>query len=205
VCHRQVEHVGPTSLKTDPAFAPLSDQVVTRVGEVHELQLPAKVQPMPESTGPCSSLTLCGIHIASQVQQLLGMLDFVNIDVASFGMPLQCLGLGDFENHLAFTMFAPVVLAAAILLGFLSHPYLAAIRALDRRWFRRGKPKERLLAALPWLLILTFLVAPMVSSSAFRAFSCVDFDNGYTRSLPYSVPCALHSALHFAHVPTIVG
>ena len=65
MCHRQVEHVGPTSLKTDPAFAPLSDQVVTRVGEVQELQLPAKVQPMPESTGPCSSLTLCGIHIAS--------------------------------------------------------------------------------------------------------------------------------------------
>ena len=131
------------------------------------------------------------INIASQVQQLLGMFDFVNINIASFGMPLQCLGLGNFEDHLAFTMFAPVVLAAAILLGFLSLPYLAAIRALDRRWFRRGKPKESLLAALPWLLILTFLVAPMVSSSAFRAFSCEDFDNGYTHKAYPTQPCTL--------------
>ena len=35
-----------------------------------------------------------------------------------------------------------------------------------------------LFAALPWLLLLIFLVFPMVSSSAFRAFSCEDFDNG---------------------------
>ena len=33
-------------------------------------------------------------------------------------------------------------------------------------------------AALPWLLMLFFVVFPMVSSSAFRAFSCEDFGNG---------------------------
>ena len=83
------------------------------------------------------------------------------------------------QDHLSFTMFAPVVLAGAILLGFLALPYLKAVRALDRRWFRRGRPKDMLLAALPWLLLLTFLVSPVVSSSAFRAFSCEEFDNGY--------------------------
>ena len=77
-------------------------------------------------------------------------------------------------------MFAPVVLAGIILLCFLALPYLKAVRALDRRWFRRGRPKDMLLAALPWLLLLTFLVSPVVSSSAFRAFSCEEFDNGYT-------------------------
>ena len=40
-----------------------------------------------------------------------------------------------------------------------------------------------LLAALPWQLLLTFLVAPMVSSSAFRAFSCEEFDDGYANSV----------------------
>ena len=56
---------------------------------------------------------------------------------------------------------APVVIAAAILLGFLARPYLKGIVALDRRWFRLGRPKEMLLAALPWLLLLCFLVSPM--------------------------------------------
>ena len=101
-------------------------------------------------------------------------------------------------------MFAPLVLAGATLLGFLALPYLKAVRALDRRWFRRGRPKDMLLAALPWLLLLTFLVSPVVSSSAFRAFSCEEFDNGYltpefnltlTHTLPARqgphLPCAL--------------
>ena len=159
---------------------------------------------MLDSTGPYLSVTL---SCTSQVQQLLEFFDFVNINIASFGVPLQCLGLGNFEDHLAFTMFAPVVLAVAILLGFLAFPYLGAIWSLDPRWFRRGKPKKMLFAALPWLLLLTFLVAPMVSSSAFRAFSCESFDNGYTQRLcpqaPNSALCTLQ--LHYAHVFTIAG
>ena len=74
---------------------------------------------MLDSTGPYLSITL---SCTSQVQQLLEFFDFVNINIASFGVPLQCLGLGNFEDHLAFTMFAPVVLAVAILLGFLAFP-----------------------------------------------------------------------------------
>jgi len=35
-----------------------------------------------------------------------------------------------------------------------------------------------LLGALPWLLLLSVLTFPMVSSAAFRAFSCEDFDDG---------------------------
>ena len=151
---------------------------------------------MLDSTGPYLSVTL---SCTSQVQQLLEFFDFVNINIASFGMPLQCLGLGNFEDHLAFTMFAPVVLAVAILLGFLAFPYLGAIWSLDPRWFRRGKPKKMLFAALPWLLLLTFLVAPMVSSSAFRAFSCESFDNGYTQRLcpqaPNSALCTLQCTM----------
>lgn len=73
---------------------------------------------------------------------------------------------------------APVVIAAAILLGFLASPFVEGILALDYRWFRRGRPKERLLSALPWLLLLVFVVSPMVSSAAFRAFSCEEFDDG---------------------------
>ena len=140
-------------------------QVVTRISEVYELQLPARVR------------------------QLLEVFGVFNINVGVL-VPLQCLGLGNYEDHLAFTMFSPIILAAAILLGFLAYPYLKSILALDCRWFRRGRPKEMLLAALPWLLLLTFIVSPMVSSSAFRAFSCEDFDNGrsFLRA-DYAIEC----------------
>ena len=52
-----------------------------------------------------------------------------------------------------------------------------------------------LLAALPWLLSLCFLVFPMVSSAAFRAFSCEEFDTGrsFLRA-DYSVEC--YTATH---------
>ena len=48
-------------------------QVVSRISEVYEVQLPAKVQ------------------------QLIAIFDIVNINIDSLGLPLQCLGLGDYE------------------------------------------------------------------------------------------------------------
>ena len=47
-----------------------------------------------------------------------------------------------------------------------------------------------LCAALPWLLILFFVVFPMVSNTAFRAFSCEDFGNGrsFLRA-DYAIEC----------------
>ena len=141
-------------------------QVVTRIGEVYEIQLPAKVR------------------------QLLDVFGVFNINVAALGLPLQCLGLGNYEDHLAFTVFSPIILAAAILLGFLAYPYATGIYAQDSRWFRRGRPKQMLLAALPWLLLLTFIYSPIVSSSAFRAFSCEDFDNGQSfLRADYAIEC----------------
>ena len=49
-----------------------------------------------------------------------------------------------------------------------------------------------LLAALPWLLLLVFVSAPMVSSAAFRAFSCEEFDNGrgYYLRADYAIDCS---------------
>ena len=83
--------------------SPLPDQVVTRITEVYELQLPAEVSlyhrlALREDPTP--------LNPTQQVQQLLGMFDIVNVNIAGLGLPLQCLGLGDFEAHLAFTMFA---------------------------------------------------------------------------------------------------
>ena len=153
---------------TDPSHrAPFTDQVVTCISKVYDCNMPPKVQ------------------------RVLEMFDLVNINVAALGLPLQCIGLGGFEEHLAFTMFAPVVIAATTLLGFLASPLVAGICARDSGWYRRGRAKKRLLAALPWLLLLSFLVFPMVTSTAFLAFSCEEFDNGrsFLRA-DYAIECS---------------
>jgi len=122
------------------------------------------------------------------------MLDVLNINIEALGLPLQCIGLGSYEYSLAFTIFAPFVVAAAVLVGFLLTPLIQGPVARDPRWLLRGRPRKQLIAALPWLLLLSFLVFPMVSSAAFRAFSCEEFSNGrsYLRA-DYAVECGTDS------------
>ena len=86
-------------------------QVVTRLAEVHELQLPTQVQfdqLTPEANDPVRPLPKPSpiYYAAPQVQQLLDMLDVFNINVGSLGLPLQCIGLGGYEDHLSFTILA---------------------------------------------------------------------------------------------------
>ena len=105
-------------------------QVATRVADVYET-------PMPES-----------------VSQVLAFAEVLNINIAGFGLPLQCLGIGTYQQQLATTMLVPLVIAGAGLLGFVLRSCCSS------------GPKDRfagLLAGLPWLLTLSFLVFPMVS------------------------------------------
>merc|ERR1712185_844956 len=66
-------------------------------------------------------------------------------------------------------MILPVGVAVLLVIGFL-------VRSCCKGG--RSPLSDGLLMALPWLLPLSFLVFPMVSSAAFRAFSCEDFDDG---------------------------
>ena len=141
-------------------------QVATRITEVYDLELPGAVV------------------------RLLESFDIININIEAMGLPLQCLGLGSYGHSLAFTMFAPLLLAAAYALYHLAWPCVEALLARDPRCLRRGRPKEQLMAALPGLLVLSFLMFPMVSSAAFRAFSCEGFSNGrsFLRA-DYAIEC----------------
>ena len=132
-------------------------QVATRVASVYDV-------PMPDA-----------------VKQLLSIFELFNINIGGIGLPLQCLGLGTYQQQLMTTMLAPAVLAAVLLLGFIA------------RSCCKGGPSRLsngFLAALPWLLPLSFLVFPMVSSAAFLVFSCEAFDDGrsYLRA-DYAVEC----------------
>ena len=149
-------------------------QVITRISDVYEI-------PMPEDVG-----------------RLLSVFDILNLNIAGLGVPLQCLSLGTYEQQLIFTLLAPALLAVAIVLT--SGGCSIAVRCrLSSRPPPPPSPLEAsgLLVALPWLLTLSFLVFPMVSSAAFRAFSCEEFDNGtwYLRA-DYSIEC--HTRRHAA-------
>ena len=92
----------------------------------------------------------------SAVVELLAFFEVLNINIGGIGLPLQCFGLGTYQQQLATTMLVPIGIAAGIVLGFVL-----------RSWSGRGA-KGRfagLLEALPWLLMLSFLVFPMVSWS----------------------------------------
>ena len=157
-------------------------QVATRIADVYEVPLP------------------------DAVAQLLSLFEMVNIYFGGM-LPMQCLGLGTYEQQLATTMLLPVVIAAGLVIGFVA-------RGCCRRCCRRGGRDSGagdgedgggeggestlaawLLNALPWLLSLTFLVFPVVSSAAFRAFSCEDFDTGRSfLKADWSIECG--SAAH---------
>ena len=148
-------------------------QVATRIGSVYEVALP------------------------DAVRSLLALFEVLNLNLAGVpGVPLQCLNLGSYEQQLLFTVLAPLVLAAAILAFFVLQSCVgrkgacvgtrgAAKRCALPMWL-----SSALIAALPYELALSFLVFPMVSSAAFRAFSCDDFDTGrsYLRA-DYAVEC----------------
>jgi len=133
-------------------------QVATRVASVYDV-------PMPDA-----------------VKQLLSVFELFNINVGGIGLPMQCLGLGTYEQQLMTTMLLPIGVAVLLVLGFLVRSFCCAPEA---KGLVHG-----LLASLPWLLPLSFLVFPMVSSAAFRAFSCEEFDDGrsYLRA-DYAVEC----------------
>jgi len=146
-------------------------QVVTRVADVYHVDMP------------------------DAVADLLAVFEVFNINISGIGLPMQCLGLGTYEQKLAFVMLAPLVIAGVLLLACLGRAFCCGPGAGPAGTRSLGCVRSQLsigmLAALPWLLSLTFLVFPMVSSAAFKAFSCEDFDDGrsYLRE-DYAVECS---------------
>ena len=135
-------------------------QVATRISAVYEVPVP------------------------KQVSALLSVFEVFNINIAGIGLPMQCLGLGTYQQQLLMTMLLPAGVAVVLVLGFLLRSFCCV------REIKGSRLLHGLLAALPWLLPLSFLVFPMVSSAAFRAFSCEAFDDGrlYLRA-DYAVEC----------------
>ena len=116
------------------------------------------------------------------VASLLNVFDLLNLSIDALGLPLSCLQLGSFFDQLLFLVLSPCMLGLFIL------AFSMAVEVLTKRQAASLKPG--LLRALPYLLYLLFFTFPLVSSRAFQAFDCEEFDDG-TRFLraDYSLDC----------------
>ena len=118
----------------------------------------------------------------ASVAALLNVFDFLNLSIDAFGLPLSCLQLGSFFDQLLFLVLLPCMLGLFIL------ALSMATEVLTKR--KAASLKAGLLRALPYLLYLLFFVFPLISSRAFQAFDCDDFDGGtsFLRA-DYSLAC----------------
>ena len=118
----------------------------------------------------------------ASVASLLNAFDVLNLSIDALGLPLSCLQLGSFFDQLLFLVLLPCVLGLLILVVSMTTEVLTKRKAASL--------KAGLLRALPYLLYLLFFAFPLVSSRAFQAFDCEEFDDG-TRFLraDYSLAC----------------
>jgi hypothetical protein len=166
--------------------------VVTKVENVYEATLPADVRQMLNAFELTITLGLTGSKDA-----------------------LTCMGFGGFLSRLTFWIITPVILVSAVFIATLAtllwvrlhelsdalHDVSIAERLTQLvRTVRseRGAFSKRLLrAALPVVVRLLFLIYPLVTNTAFEAFSCYEFkqDRFSVLIADVSIACTMDGAM----------
>ena len=118
----------------------------------------------------------------ASVTSLLAVFDVFNLSIEMLGLPMRCLELDSFHSELLFLVLLPCVLGLLILSCSMATEVIAKRKTAS---FKAG-----LIRALPYLLYLSFFAFPLVSSRAFQAFDCEEFDDGsrFLRA-DYSLNC----------------
>ena len=113
---------------------------------------------------------------------LINAFDFLNLSIDAFGLPLNCLKLGSFFDQLLFLVLLPRVI------GLLTLVCTLGIEV--RTEHEAASLKAGVIRALPYLLYILFFAFPLVSSRAFQALECEEFDDGSRfLSADYSLDC----------------
>ena len=147
------------------------------------------------------------VPFPKSAQSTLSVFEVFNLNLGGLSLPLSCVGLGGYLQQMRFTIIFPIVIAAGII--FCSFMYAICGRAMQAALAvaqksasgeaskgralaaAKGSPlKAGGLIALPLLLTLSFLVFPTVSSTAFQAFTCEEFEDGrsFLRA-DYAIEC----------------
>jgi hypothetical protein len=135
--------------------------------------------------------TVFKVPFPKEAQRMLSIFEVFNINIAGLSLPLSCMGLGTFRDHLLFTILFPIGIAVCICLCAVAYASLSQIRGSSRGISGDHSSPLRVggLLALPHLLTLSFLVLPMVSSTTFQAFSCEDFEDGSFLRADFAINC----------------
>jgi hypothetical protein len=135
--------------------------------------------------------TVFKVPFPKEAQRMLSIFEVFNINIAGLSLPLSCMGLGTFRDHLLFTILFPIGIAVCICLCAVAYASLSQIRGSSRGISGDHSSPLRVggLLALPHLLTLSFLVLPMVSSTTFQAFSCEDFEDGSFLRADFAIDC----------------
>ena len=110
------------------------------------------------------------VAMPASVAELLNIFDSLNLNIDALGVPLSCLQLGSFFDQLLFLVLLPGVLVLLTLVCSLGIEVLTKSEA--------ASVKAGVIRALPYLLYILFFAFPLVSSRAFQAFDCEEFDDG---------------------------
>ena len=117
------------------------------------------------------------VAMPASVASLLNVFDVLNLSIDAFGLPLSCLHFDSFFNQLLFLVLSPCVLGLLVLACSIAAEVFT-------------KRKAGFIRALPYLMYLLFFAFPLVSSRAFQAFDCEEFDDGARfLKVDYSLDC----------------
>lgn len=138
-------------------------------------------------------------------QNVLSIFEVFNVNIGGLSLPLACIRLGKYWERILFTMVFPIVIAVGIILCSLMYAVCRSVQKGKQSVMVKSPLLVGWLIALPHLLRLSFLVFPMVSSAAFQAFPCEEFDNGkFFLRADFAVECYT-SAHDFVRALALVG
>jgi len=143
--------------------------------------------------------------LPKDLEAILAWLDVLSVKISVFGQP-ECLGIGSFRLSLLAHLVGPPILLLLVLGVCLFRRFRRANDELERRALDRdgdGKISlcESLYAglvdAMPWTLLVAFLVSPVVYKEGFSALLCetfgADVDDGATLLVAdYEIRCSSH-------------
>ena len=123
------------------------------------------------------------VEFPPQVRNLLNSFSFaVSLGLGGVGRVLECLDMHGYVPTLALYVTVPPVVGAAVVLCGAARLAMSAPRS-------ERTPAALLSWSAPYLMKLIFIFYPLVTSYAFRAFSCYEFIEGGWLKEDVSIRC----------------
>lgn len=128
------------------------------------------------------------------VRSLAQMVIYLGAD--QIATPLTCVGLGGYAAKLTFAILAPILLVSLLLLGSTCKALCESCSESGRQGEQRFSWEKVAEGAAPLTLRLLFLAYPFVTSIAFEAWVCDEFEEGAWLRADVSIKCGVGMAGH---------